>query len=105
MASISPLSPADRLLRRSDLVVRPVPELRMCMVYRPKPSRIITLNATGWMLFELCNGSTIGQIEHEYCKALASAARKTSGEDAHRGLNALLEHELVQVCKNGQCEN
>lgn len=77
----------------------------MCMVYRPKPSRIITLNATGWMLFELCNGSTIGQIERDYCKALAASARTGRGEDAHRGLSALIEHELVQVCKDGQCES
>lgn len=104
MASISRFSPADRLCRRSDLVVRPVPELRMCMVYRPKPARIITLNPTSWMLFELCNGGTVGDIEFGYRQAVVAAGHKGAEEDARRGLRALLDHQLVRMCGDLQSE-
>lgn len=97
MASTSGFSPADRLRQRPDLIMRPVPELRMCMVYRPKPARIITLNPTGWMLLELCNGDTVDQIECAYRKAVAASGRRAGEDDAHRGLSALLDHQLVQM--------
>lgn len=69
----------------------------MCMVYRPKPARIITLNPAGWMLLELCNGDTADDIECAYRQAVAASGRTPAEGDAREGLSALLDHELVEV--------
>jgi len=84
------------LERRSDLVLRPLPELRMCMVYRPRPARIVTLNPTGWMLLELCNGETVEEIEAAYGACMTSGGGAATFQDARQGLQILLEHQLVR---------
>lgn len=76
----------------------------MCMVYRPKPARIVTLNPTGWMLLELCNDATVDEIECAYRQAVAASGRTAAQDDAHRGLSALLDHQLVQICGDFQSE-
>lgn len=97
MASTSPLCPADRLHRRADLVVRPLPELRMCMVYRPRPARIVTLNPASWLLLQACAGSTVGEIESALPETLAAKGRPIPIADIRHGLAELVELSLVRV--------
>lgn len=97
MASISQLSPAERLVRRRDLVVRPLPEIKMCMVYRPRPARMVTLNPSSWMLLEACDGTTVAEIEERYAAAFASKGRVVQTGDIRNGLQALVDLSLVKV--------
>lgn len=97
MASTSPLSPAERLLRRSDLVARPLPEIGMCMVYRPRPARIVTLNPSAWLLLEACNGASVEQIERDFTAARAGTARAMAAADVRQGLQSLVDLALVRV--------
>jgi hypothetical protein len=98
MALTSEVCPTDRLVRRSDLVVRPLPEIGMCMVYRPRPARIITLNPTSWMLLELCDGATVDAIEATYTQMLSERGRPPAVRDVREGLNSLVDHQLITVC-------
>ena len=43
-------------IRSPGLRVRPVPELRHCLVYRPRPPRLFKLNLAAWLVLELCDG-------------------------------------------------
>lgn len=99
MASISRLSPTERLERRPDLVVRALPEIKMCMVYRPRPARIVTLNPSSWMLLEACDGATVAEIEETYAAMLACKGRLVQAADTRMGLQALVDLSLVRVCE------
>lgn len=101
MASTLEVCLTDRLVQRSDLVVRPLPEIAMCMVYRPRPARIITLNPRSWMLLELCNGATVEMIEVSYALMLSKTGRPPKARDVNEGLQTLIEHQLVKVCAAG----
>ena len=70
----------------------------MCMVYRPRPARIASLNPTSWMLLELCNGSTVKTIETSYTEMLSERGRRPQARDVSEGLQTLVEHQLVTVC-------
>jgi hypothetical protein len=105
MASTSPLSRADRLVRRADLVVRRMPEIRMCMVYRPRPARVITLNPASWLLFEACNGGTVAEIEAAVLRARANAAPAGATDEVLDGLRQLVDLSLVHVCTDSPAPN
>lgn len=100
MASTSPLCRADRLVRRAGLVVRPIPEIRMCMVYRPLPARVVTLNPASWLLFEACDGSTIAEIEAAVLRAQAGRAQAFGADDVLAGLQELVDLALVEPCRD-----
>jgi len=93
MASTSPFSPASRLHRRADLVIRRMPEIRICMVYRPSPARIVSLNPSSWLLFEACDRSTVEEIEAA-CTRLVEPA---TVEAVRAGLLELLDLALVEM--------
>jgi len=97
VASTSPLSRADRLVRRADLVVRRMPEIRMCMVYRPRPARVITLNPASWLLFEACDGGTVAEIEAAVLRARYGSARPRRRDEVLHGLQQLVELSLVEA--------
>jgi hypothetical protein len=96
VASTSPLCRADRLVRRADLVVRPLPEIRMCMVYRPRPARVVTLNPASWLLFEACQGGTVGEIEAAVLRARDGTPAAAGADDVLAGLQQLLELALLE---------
>lgn len=100
MASTSPLCRADRLVRRADLVVRPLPEIRMCMVYRPRPARVITLNPASWLLFEACNGGTVGEIEAIVLRARGGPSPGHGASEVLAGLQQLVDLSLVEPCRD-----
>jgi hypothetical protein len=67
------------------------------MVYRPRPARIITLNPGGWLLLELCDGSRVGDILARYEEALGRRGRPPRPGDGERGLQSLLDHQLIAL--------
>jgi hypothetical protein len=97
MDSILRFSLADIARRRADLTIRPMPEISLCMVYRPRPARIITLNLSCWLLLELCDGSRIADVLGKYVDALTRRGRRPRDGDAESGLQSLIDQELVSV--------
>lgn len=101
MASTSPLCRADRLVRRADLVVRPLPEIRLCMVYRPRPARVITLNPASWLLFEACDGGTVAEIEAAVLRARPAGGQGGGADEVLAGLQQLVDLCLVEPRREG----
>lgn len=97
MASTSPLCPSDRLVRRGDLVVRRMPEIRLCMVYRPRPARVITLNPASWLLFEACDGGTVAEIEAGVLRARSAGGQAGRSAEVLAGLQQLVDLALVEA--------
>ncbi|MBN8956198.1 MAG: hypothetical protein J0H17_06375 [Rhizobiales bacterium] len=83
--------------KRQDLKVRPLPEINLCMVYRPRPARIVTLNLSAWLLLEMCDGSPIGDILANYVGVLDRRGKQAPVEEADRGLQSLIDSELIIV--------
>lgn len=67
------------------------------MVYRPRPARIVTLNLSAWLLLEMCDGSPISDILGNYVGVLDRRGKQTPLEDADRGLQSLIDSELIIV--------
>ena len=99
MALTSPLCRADRLVRRSDLVVRRMPEICMCMIYRPRPARVITLNPASWLLFEACDGGTVAEIEAAVLRARSGRPQAAGADEVLTGLQQLVDLSLVETCR------
>ena len=100
MVSTSPLCRADRLVRRADLVVRRMPEIRMCMIYRPRPARVITLNPASWLLFEACNGGTVAEIEAAVLRARGGRPQAAASHEVLPGLQQLVDLSLIETVGN-----
>lgn len=49
-----------------DVVLRPIAEWGHAYAFAPSESDIIDLNATAWMIVELCDGRPYGEIEASY---------------------------------------
>jgi hypothetical protein len=103
MASTSPLCRADRLQRRAGLVVRPIPEIGLCMVYRPRPAKIVTLNTASWLLFAACGGEVVEDIVIAVQQAQQGQRRPMAFAEALQGLQALVD--LGVVCRPDSCPN
>jgi hypothetical protein len=67
------------------------------MVYRPRPARIITLNLSGWLLLEMCDGSKVGDILTGYLALLEGRGRQARVEEVEQGLRSLVDNELITI--------
>lgn len=72
----------------------------MCMVYRPRPARVITLNPASWLLFEACDGATLAEIEAAVLRARGGAGQAGGTPDVLAGLQQLLDLSLVTACRD-----
>jgi hypothetical protein len=97
MELTSPSFHTGCLARRNDLTIRPIPELQLCMVYRPKPARIVTLNLAAWLLLEMCDGSIASDIFSRYAQALENRGKHLQRKEAEDGLRSLIKRELITI--------
>ena len=75
-------------VRIPGLRIRPVPELRQCLVYRPKPPKLFRLNLAAWLALELCDGSDRARVLSAYREAVGN---HVSGADAAMHVDRALE--------------
>lgn len=87
--------PHDCFTRRADLRVRAVPELERCLVFTPERPQLHTLNAAAWLVFELCDGRTLADIETAYRDALGVRAEQAVAAELHAIVGGLIEHGIV----------
>lgn len=82
--------------------VRPVPELQMCLVYRPAKPRLLMLNASMWLIIEICAGGKSRQeIEDEYAEAFGDEiGREEIREQVTVGLEKLKADSLIYEGKS-----
>jgi hypothetical protein len=80
------------------LRIRPVPEREVCLVYTPSNPNLYTLNATAWVILELCDGRTLSQLEkafHQSVEPLMS--EQEASEYLLVSLRDMLEKSIVEV--------
>jgi hypothetical protein len=91
-------SPSGCYSRAPNLRVRPVEEMKSCVVFRPNPPKLFMLNLNAWLIFELCDGRTSHQVEQSYRQRVAA---QMSDREADRylatGLKRLQEQGLIQL--------
>jgi hypothetical protein len=80
------------------LRIRPVPEREVCLVYTPSNPNLYTLNATAWVVLELCDGRTLAELE----KAFHQSVEPLMSEDEASeyllvSLQDMLEKSIVEV--------
>ena len=84
--------------RTPNLRVRPVEEMKSCVVFRPNPPKLFMLNLNAWLIFELCDGRTSHEVEQGYREKVAA---QMSDREADRhlaaGLKSLQEQGLIQL--------
>lgn len=57
-------------IKTPDVVLRPFAEWGHAYAFTPSEPDIIDLNATAWMIVELCDGRPYGEIEASYVEVL-----------------------------------
>ena len=90
--------PSGCYSRAPNLRVRPVEEMKSCVVFRSNPPKLFMLNLNAWLIFELCDGSTTHQVEQRYRQ---NVANQMSEGEANRhltiGLKSLHEQGLIEL--------
>ena len=80
------------------LRIRPVLEREVCLVYTPSNPNLYTLNATAWMVLELCDGRTLPQLKRAFHEAVEPLMSKDeASEYLLVSLQDMLEKSIVEV--------
>ena len=90
--------PSGCYSRTLNLRVRPVEEMKSCVVFRPNPPKMFMLNLNAWLIFDLCDGRTAQEVEQSYRETVA--AQMSAGEANHHltaGLKTLQEQGLIEL--------
>src|SRR5260370_41560890 len=80
------------------LGIRPLPEREVCLVYTPSNPNLYTLNATAWVVLELCEGRSLSQLEkafHQSVEPLMS--EQEAREYLLASLRDMLEKSIVEI--------
>lgn len=81
-----------------NLRVRPVEEMKSCVVFRPDPPKMFMLNLNAWLIFSLCDGRTSHEVEHSYREKVASQmTEQEAGRHLVTGLKSLQEQGLIEL--------
>lgn len=87
--------PHDCFTRQPGLRVRAVPELGRCLVFTPAQPQLHTLNASAWLVFELCDGRSLAAIEAAYRDAIGAGPEQALASELHAIVGGLIERSLV----------
>jgi uncharacterized protein YdgA (DUF945 family) len=72
--------------------------MKSCVVFRPNPPKLFMLNLNAWLIFNLCDGSPMHQLEQSYRQNVAT---QMSAGEAQRhltiGLQSLHEQGLIEL--------
>lgn len=87
-----------RVRKAAGLRARPVTQAECLMVFSPHSGKIHWLGLNTWLLFELCDGRTVEELEQGYVEMTGVG----SGQDGaagpvRRGLESLLNSRLVEA--------
>jgi hypothetical protein len=88
----------DRFARNPAAVVRDAEEWDCAVVFEPEEPRLCMLNATAWLLFELCDGRSFGAIQADYAALFGNKiSKEEAGLQATLGIERLLAFRLIQA--------
>lgn len=84
-------------VRSPGVRLRPVPEQRMCLAYRPRPPALHGLNLSSWLVMELCDGRDDVALSAAYDGAVAPGSGAGDAPGA-------LDYALRQLSELGLIE-
>ena len=80
------------------LRVRPVPEREVCLVYTPTNPNLYTLNATAWVVLELCDGRPLSALRKAFHRAVEPLmSEQEAAEYLLASLRDMIEKSIVEV--------
>ena len=80
------------------LRIRPVPEREVCLVYTPRNPNLYTLNATAWVVLELCDGRSLPALKKAFHRAVEPLmSEPEAAEYLLVSLRDLIEKSIVEV--------
>jgi hypothetical protein len=83
------------------LRIRPVPEREVCLVYTPSNPNLYTLNATAWVVLELCDGRSLPALQEAFHGAVEPLmSEREAAEYLLVSLRDLIEKSIVEVVPN-----
>lgn len=84
--------------KASGLRSRPVPQADCLMVFSPQSGKIHWLGLNTWLVFELCDGRTVEQVERGYAELAGDKLNKDGARrQAQHGLESLLGSRLIEA--------
>jgi hypothetical protein len=84
------------------LRIRPVPEREVCLVYTPSSPNLYTLNATAWVVLELCDGRSLSALKRAFYSAVEPLmSEREAAEYLLVSLRDLVEKSIVEVVPSG----
>ena len=73
--------PTGSFRRSRGLRLRPLPEREVCLVYVPKKPNLYTLNATAWVILELCRGQPVKDLQAEFYRSIEPLMSRQEADD------------------------
>jgi hypothetical protein len=87
----------DRFVKNPMAIVREADEWDCAVIYEPDKPSLCMLNATAWLVFELCDGRSFGAIQGEYAALFGNKiSREEASVQAALGIQHLLDFRLIQ---------
>lgn len=84
--------------RTPDVALRRFEAWGRCYAFTPDEPEIYDLNASAWLILELCDGRPFGAIEADYLAAVGDRiGREAARAQFHQGFDALLERNIVSA--------
>jgi hypothetical protein len=80
------------------LRIRPLPEREVCLVYTPGNPNLYTLNATAWLVLELCDGRSLPQLEQTFHRSVEPLMSEPEAREyLLASLRDMLEKSIVEI--------
>jgi hypothetical protein len=81
----------------SNLRIRPIHEMERCLVFTPDNPSLYSLNPTAWLIFELCDGRGMEELEDAYYATVEPLlSRDEVSREVRRGLEDLEHKGIVE---------
>jgi hypothetical protein len=87
----------QRFVKTAEAVVREADEWDCAVIFEPDTPRLCMLNATAWLIYELCDGRSLGSIGTTYADLFGNKISKEEARiQATSGIQQLLKFNLIE---------
>jgi Coenzyme PQQ synthesis protein D (PqqD) len=87
----------QRFTKTPEAVVREADDWDCAVIFEPDTPRLCMLNATAWLVYELCDGRTLASIETAYATLFGNKISKEEARvQATSGIQQLLTFKLIE---------
>jgi Coenzyme PQQ synthesis protein D (PqqD) len=87
----------QRFAKTPHAIVREADEWDCAVIFEPDTPRLCMLNATAWLVYELCDGRSLESIERSYATLFGNKISKDEARvQAASGIQRLLNFKLIE---------